>query len=457
MQLRVCFVSNFLASGRGFDSHGYAHSIVGPNAAYVRRFLGLDILTHSHNNSLLFYPSKTPGSERNGNGIYDGCIGALQQGKADVASHFFPFPILAPNLTQGPAILQYGSSFVSSYKPSATRSSPDLLEYVSALSAVSSACYLIACLILSLLIWLSQKRQGMTRKRKRMRQRTLVFVAWVVVAHMLGNFQTNMRRRRIRILFALLLFLAFMYKTQSYLTMNTEKVVRSPAVKLCSMQQLFDRNITFAWTSQIEFDIFKKTANSDMKKMFHASTSKGVRNVLLDQFREVDNNRKLIDGVLRHHHVMVSEQPIQMMRVMCILADRHNIPMGDHVLIHTRLKDSPHPIAGVVMSKHTNPITARHLVRTIRISTSESYLMGGYQRRLRRKKVIDRKIKKSIARCFRRIGEPKASFALFTPGIWNLKRLLLVSCGLLALSAATLSMERLRARIVRRWNHRFVG
>ena len=292
-------------------------------------------------------PSKSGGSDINGSGIYDGCVGAMQRGKADVAAMVLSFPVVAANLTQGPALTQYEGYFISSYKPTAVLSAPDLLDYFSALSSGTSTMYLLASLTLGILLWLSLLNYGRVRplksrrdscRRKKKRPLSFYLVIWIMMSNMLGNFHSNARFRKTRILFALLIFLTFMYRIQSNLVMKTEQVIATPPVKLRSMEQLFDRKITFTFISDIEYEIFRESAITDMKKMVDASLLKGVENVVLKRLVSRENNQKLIQGILLQKHVLTTERAQKIMTALCWLADRHKIDMGNHIMIRTRLK-----------------------------------------------------------------------------------------------------------------------
>ena len=463
MQLRICFTSApKVLYGKDINANGYARELHGRGSEVMKALLGYEYLSHRRNVSLLFYPSRSEGMDRAGTGMYDGCIGALQQGKADVAASFFPFPVMTPNLTQGPALAQYESWFITSYKPSATHVAPDLLEFFSGISIVSSAAFITACISIAILIWLSHWRscarpirRAIYRTGRRSNQ-SLYLVCWTLVSYMLGNFHSNRRFKRTRMLFSLLIFLAFMYRIQTNLVMKTEQVIATPAIKLRTMEQLFDRKITFAWVAEIEYNIFKRSTITDMKRMFDASMRKGLDNVLLKRLANKENDRKLIDGILQQKHVVVSQSPFTYMVIVCILASRHKIDMGNHVMIVTELKNSPTPLAGIVMSQQfydQNPITARHLSRSIRISVAESYTLPGLQRNHMRQSMNKRKLK-NIGDCFKRIGEPKKRTNLFTPTIANLKGLLTASGCLLILAVVSLMMEILRIAVVRRWNRK---
>jgi hypothetical protein len=459
MELKICFISNRQTKGQDFTADGYARSLAGQNVPYINSLLGLEALTH-HNVSFLFLPKQSIGSAINQTtGLYDGCLGALQAGDADVASAITPFPITATNLTQGPPLVRYESWLASSYKPSARRISPDLMDY---LSLIPMRYYVSVLMILLTLISLKHWRSG---NPKRMSARTGIHIlnrsAWLVLSQLLGNYQTCRGLRRQTLLYLLLIITSFSYRIQSYLVMKTEQVITTPAVKIRTLDQMFENKMTFAITSRVEFEIFKNSPNEDIRRMFQLSLAKGMKNILFpfDHTLTVDTVRRFTDGLLNQKHALVRENAKILLLVLCVLTQRHNISTGNHVMIVNRLRNSPHPLAGIAVSQHLwnkQPSLARLLIRAIRISASESMLLQKTHAKMIKSSLTKKTLDNGTRNCIRRIGEPKPKIQPFTPNVRNLRNLILI-CGIVNLIAtlccAVEKCMKLRKKRVTRKTH----
>lgn len=454
MQIRICFRPGTALKGGNYDSSGYARTLSGIASEAVKVQLGLIGWPDRHNVSLLYLPRASYGKEIS-DGVYDGCIGALQSGKADVASHLVPFPVTAVNLTQGPALAQYGSHFISSIKGRDLHTNPDFMGHV---SFQSSSLYAITSLALILLIWFSSRMVIDSNRRKKTPRYSVAHISWVTLSYMLGNFcATKLRVKRMLIL--ILIMIAFINKMQTNLVIKTERVVMRPAVRLKTMAQLFERKVTFAFADRTEYEIFDHSRFSKIMQMMRLTKMKGIRNIVFDNWRDKNAMKVLIHGLMQQKHVIVREFPLRFWRTLCILANKYKIATGNRHIIFTKLDNSPSPLAGIVMSRHlaeNNTALLRKIVQGVRIAAMETKVYQGCVRQLLASRLKKTRMKKNIAQCYARIGDPKTKSRLFTPDLASMRKLIIAASITVTAALICLLIEHQRFRRIRQWNENVV-
>jgi hypothetical protein len=433
MQLRICFLNGSQLFGHDVDQEGYARKLAGPLTPYIRALLGLDVLKR-HNVSLLFQAQKRIGSEITGDSSSGntGCLHALQQDRADVIAHIqsLPVPGGGYNLTYGPAISQYEGSLVSSYKPSSNLISPDLLDHLSIMPIT-----VYAVILFTVLLAISFSKSWVTGRTNNP-VKVLSKIAWMIVCFIVGNYHTNTRIRKIRMLFAALILTIAVYRVQTNLVIRTEQVVATPAVKLKTLSDLLDANVPVVFTSGLEFEIFSRSSNLLVKQVFNTSMrNKGSSNVLVDFDFGLTKEKlvHLINGLHQQKLAIIRQNPISLLALFCFLSPRVGITIRDNIMIMNKLPESPHPLGGIVMSQHMmrrKKELARLMTRSIRISTAESMLLAKttaimndeYNRRLRKRPVRG----KAVIDCFMRIGDRKPGINLVFLTVRSMRSLLIM-------------------------------
>lgn len=409
MEVRVCFRKRLNAYGEDFDSDGYARRLSGDASEYFESVLGLHVLRR-HNVSIRFYESNEVGTEKNESGFFDGCIGTLQSGFADVSSKSVAFPLIARNVTHGPVLFQYENSFVSAFKPNNENLSPDLMDFISGYSMPVISVFLLTCILLA-----------MTMRLVRRPKLSLFRVTAVVVDYMLGSHQSGARIRSKLLLF-LLIYLMFMYRIHTYMIMKTQQVVATPPEKLTSVKQLIDRQIPFVWTLRSDYEPFRKSNNRELKQLHDLSIKRGMESVLLNRLLKKENDEKLLHGLLQQKHVIVRRDPDRFMRMLCSLMSRHGIDIGDNRLMASKLENSPTPLAGILISEHferKNASLAKLLRKAIRVSAVEAQLPIAVVLKMIRK-VNEESNSRIVSKCQKQIGEEVLLPQLFTPNMTSM-------------------------------------
>ena len=429
--LRVCFVKG-TAKGIRWNSHGYARGLRGPLAAFFRLMLGLQLLQRrQHNVTILYYASRFEGTDRDGSGRFDGCLGALQAGHADVFAQIVPFPVMAVNLSQGPAVTRYSASFVSAYTPTDDGKSPDLMEYWSEATVPLMGTLAFFSILLAILLrfWNSFKDRHSRDHRRSRRQRrpSLLQVAWITGSMLLSNFHTTYQVKRSCFPLLLLLLTVFVYRLQCNLTMRTEQVVSTPVVKLRTTDQLIHRGVRLAWTSRLTYAIFRDCRLKHIRKL-HDHSMRGV-----DRVQDVIYNRfivnrsmskRLIGSLLRQKLVIIQEKPQFLENLLCIASVKHGLSIPPQRLMHAPIVNGPHPLAGIVMRRglvKEQPSLARTLMTSVRMSAVECKVAGAALRSIRRGNLVSKSRGAAVKRCLKQLREKRWTFHLFTPDMTTLK------------------------------------
>ena len=466
MQLRVCIGVKFSdvtkLVGQDFDSSGYARRLEGSLSEFLKLLIGIDFMERKNISIRYLMEGSVGHPDNNGTGRFTGCLGAMQEDRADVLCQYRPFPLDAENITQGPAITTYNSAIVSAFEPNEIYSTPDLLEYANHFSFPFLILLLTSVLFLIISTRLTEVVKGLrseilrNRNRKRRPALTTMQSAWHIISNIMTattNDSRDFRKHSQRLVLLSLALLVTAYRLHSSFVMRTEQVVRVPSVRMRAMDQLIRSPEThMVWISEFEYELFRKSKIQDIQLIMKRSLRFGKKNILLNKLGTKNNDIKLMEGIKNRSHVVLVESSVALIfkQLMCRSATNFKWNFGRHRMIHTRLRNSPKPLAGVLIRsglQKDSPQLFRLLRRSIQWN-HETMMAGGLQRirKHRSNEAIKahrtRTKEAKLMQCFRNnIGEYKSKNRLFVPTLHSLKNLITICLYSLAVALICLAFE----------------
>lgn len=444
MKVRICFTPSVDVRPADVDNEdGMARAIVGLAATLPADTLGW-YAWKRFNISLRFLTADKTGSDVNGAGVYDGCLRLVQEGRADLTSQLASLPVIGTNLTVGPLVSQFETAFTSSYPISDSLTSPDLLDYLTSFSTAFLAPIFFSLLAIVLLIHLFPRR------------RSLIAASWLTLSSLLSNFGSSHKFRETRILVLMIVLVSATLKTQTMMTMKTEKVVAGHPAKLLLLSQLLRQKITFAITSAGARKTFDKVRDPLFRRIWLQTLSRGEQEFQFIKLMRYESDVKLMQGLVDRRHVMLGvHNEDRVTRILCILAQMHAFRLQGHKLTHAVLSQVPATSLAIIVNTgfwDKNPQLARIIRRSILISSLESELLMHSLRTYLRAKQDETGNEEQTSDCMRHATENRVTPQLLTLGLGNLKFTIIVTCSLLSAASSILILEIVRGRIVTKWN-----
>lgn len=442
MQLRICVLQEGDLGFHKKDADGYAHELSGGWKDASDEFAGSQML-HKYNVSLIYYPAPGTG--------WQSCVEAIKDDKADFSHHHAIFPVIADNVDQGPVIYQYDMAYVTAYRPQFLDEAPDLMDFLSQFNWPFSTLLVLSLMAILALSWWSKGMvtKGTRKKVRRRRWKFLCKAVWSITTATVGSFDLDFLKR-MRTLFLSLVLTIVAYRCYSGMIMNTELVVRPQFDILDSAEKLLHHGTALLFEREVDIQLMKRSNDPVMKGIMEQS---GGKEILITNWFDSDNARKIITGLLSWKHAPVVIRLMPHETIMCLMTIVGQIPriMSNHKLLKVDLDRVETPLMGSIINKRMNDSIAKLVRRAMKTAFQENFIAIVYflnnQRRLGAAGMD--LMKDELFSCTHSLEKDQVSDNTFQPTIRNLKWLLVSCLSLLYASFLCLIGESLYAIVFR--------
>lgn len=237
---------------------------------------------------------------------YDGCIGLLQQGKVDLALIGATFPVIAPNITNGPVAYPTRTTILSSYENDFETHQTDVMELFKAFDAT---LWIATCSTLLLILALLMMSQNMlTRTRSGKKQQLKAMKKFGVAAALKQFSALHIRSSGNSTRLLLLLAVLFVFYAHAFLAVliKTEMVVEKRPETISTYEEILQRkNCTSNWlqltSAHWEFK------NADRGTAAARIWQRAIKNGIDQSFIKANDIQKVLDimkQVMRKEAVM---------------------------------------------------------------------------------------------------------------------------------------------------------